>query len=113
MPRGFGSCWRPPDNRPNKPGGNVCEWCEDFQHGTSGPHVLRGASWNFASAGHLLSSYRNGALRDARSNAIGVHCVLEGLESMTIGSLRRVRQSRPGIRRTLIGIGFQSGFYQR
>jgi hypothetical protein len=57
-------------------GGNVWEWCEDFLHGTSGPRVLRGASWNFVGAGHLLSSYRNGVLSDARSSAIGFRCVL-------------------------------------
>ena len=57
-------------------GGNVWEWCEDFLHGTSGPRVLRGASWNFVGAGHLLSSYRNGATSDARSSAIGFRCVL-------------------------------------
>jgi formylglycine-generating enzyme required for sulfatase activity len=37
---------------------------------------LRGASWNFVGAGHLLSSYRNGALSDAHSSAIGFRCIL-------------------------------------
>ncbi len=57
-------------------GGNVWEWCEDFLHGASGPRVLRGGSWNFSGAGHLLSSYRNGGAHDARSPGIGFRCVL-------------------------------------
>jgi curved DNA-binding protein CbpA len=57
-------------------GGNVWEWCEDFLNGAPGPRVLRGASWNFSGAGHLLSSYRNGALPGARSGGIGFRCVL-------------------------------------
>lgn len=60
-------------------GGNVWEWCEDFLAGTSGPRVLRGASWNFSGPGHLLSSYRNGVMPGARSGGIGFRCVLAGL----------------------------------
>ena len=60
-------------------GGNVWEWCEDFLDGTSGVHVLRGASWNFSGAGHLLSSYRNGGAPGARSTGIGFRCVLAGV----------------------------------
>jgi formylglycine-generating enzyme required for sulfatase activity len=59
-------------------GGNVWEWCEDFFDGTSGTRVLRGASWNFSGAGHLLSSYRNGVAPGARSGGIGFRCVLAG-----------------------------------
>jgi hypothetical protein len=57
-------------------GGNVWEWCEDFLNGVSDERVLRGGSWNFSSAGHILSSYRNEAAPDARSSGIGFRCVL-------------------------------------
>jgi len=57
-------------------GGNVWEWCEDFLDGKSGVRVLRGGSWNFSGAGHLLSSYRNGVAQGARSEGIGFRIVL-------------------------------------
>jgi len=57
-------------------GGNVWEWCEDFLDGKSGVRVLRGASWNFSSGAHLLSSYRNGVAQTARSNGIGFRIVM-------------------------------------
>jgi hypothetical protein len=60
-------------------GGNVWEWCEDFLNGASGVRVLRGGSWNFSGAGHLLSSYRNGVMPSARSGGIGFRCVLAGV----------------------------------
>ena len=60
-------------------GGNVWEWCDDFLNGASGVRVLRGGSWNFSGAGHLLSSYRNGVMPSAHSSGIGFRCVLAGV----------------------------------
>jgi len=40
-------------------GGNVWEWCQDFLHGPSGPHVMRGASWRYWVSNNLWSSCRS------------------------------------------------------
>lgn len=59
-------------------GGNVWQWCEDWQDGEQKYRVLRGASWGRINPDLLLSSYRSGYGPDYRGSGIGFRCVLAG-----------------------------------
>ena len=62
-------------------GGNVWQWCADFNDGNSGSRVLRGGSWFNNDSGLLLSSFRYVALAGYRSDDVGFRCVLVGVSS--------------------------------
>ncbi len=73
--------------------GYLWEWCADTWHddyrgapadgsawmegGDTGKRVLRGGSWKDP-AEQLTSSYRRGAKKDTRDDAVGLRCVLAG-----------------------------------
>ena len=59
-------------------GGNVWQWCEDWQDGEQKYRVVRGASWGRINPDLLLSSYRSGYGPDYRGSGIGFRCVLVG-----------------------------------
>lgn len=57
-------------------GGNVWEWCEDWDKETLGDRVLRGGAWNVHHPDFLLSSHRNSCVPGDRYASHGFRCVL-------------------------------------
>jgi formylglycine-generating enzyme required for sulfatase activity len=57
-------------------GGDVIQWCEDEYRPPGDSRVVRGASWDNAYFGGLLSSYRGNFPPDDRSEDRGFRCVV-------------------------------------
>jgi formylglycine-generating enzyme required for sulfatase activity len=57
-------------------GGNVWQWCEDWSDKEQTHHVLRGAAWEIASQGYLLSSGRGAEFSSRRYRTRGFRCVV-------------------------------------
>jgi formylglycine-generating enzyme required for sulfatase activity len=58
-------------------GGNVWEWCEDWNDNAQKDRVLRGGSWSNYDRGHLLSSGRGHTFPGNRLSNNGLRVVLE------------------------------------
>ena len=59
-------------------GGNVCQWCEDFNYGQGGVRVVRGSSWPYFTRVYCSSWYRSHFDSVLRFDDLGFRCVLEG-----------------------------------
>jgi formylglycine-generating enzyme required for sulfatase activity len=57
-------------------GGNVWQWCEDWDDNDQEKRVSRGASWSESDGNSLLLSYRNAQTPDYTSPTIGFRCVV-------------------------------------
>jgi formylglycine-generating enzyme required for sulfatase activity len=57
-------------------GGNVWQWCEDWDNAQTQYRVLRGAPWGRNSPDHLLASYRRNRTPDDRVDNGGFRCVV-------------------------------------
>ena len=57
-------------------GGNVSQWCEDWDDKEQIDRVLRGSSWAQHDRGSLRSSTRNHNKPGARDSTVGFRCVL-------------------------------------
>lgn len=60
-------------------GGNVWEWCVDWQDAQQTLRVLRGGSWVDSTAGCLTSAYRSGGSPDGHNFNFGFRIVLASL----------------------------------
>ncbi len=60
-------------------GGNVWEWCVDWQDAQQTLRVLRGGSWVDSTAGCLMSAYRSGGSPDGHNFNFGFRVVLASL----------------------------------
>jgi hypothetical protein len=60
-------------------GGNVWEWCEDYNDGSSGSRVVRGGSWYDCGRDYLLSSIRGRDDADSRRRTLGFRLVFVGV----------------------------------